>query len=71
MGTLRFSDSAGARELTILKKSEDRSNISCPILALSCDARWLQGEEKTIPIINALQKRISVDVSERARSNPP
>jgi hypothetical protein len=49
-GSLRFSDSAGAREIAILKKTEDRSNISRPVSALSCDARRLQGKQKTVPI---------------------
>jgi len=44
--SLRFSNGAGTRELAILKKSEDRSNIPRSVFAPSCDARRLQGEAK-------------------------
>jgi hypothetical protein len=37
-GALRFSDNARARELAILKKSEDRSNNSRPVFVLLSDA---------------------------------
>jgi hypothetical protein len=50
--SLRFSDSAGAWELAILKKSEDRSNNSRPVSAPPCDARRLEGETKIVPIGN-------------------
>jgi hypothetical protein len=51
-GALRFSGNAEARELAILKKSEDHSDSPRPVSALPCDARRLQGEVENVPIEN-------------------